>query len=57
MIMYQGTRFKPMWKPDAWGSSKAADRKTKWKEKWKGKWKNIGSAIMNYYLLSKISLK
>jgi predicted RNase H-related nuclease YkuK (DUF458 family) len=29
MIMYQGTRFKPMWKPDAWGSSKAADRKTK----------------------------
>jgi predicted RNase H-related nuclease YkuK (DUF458 family) len=29
MIIGQGTRFRPHWKPDAWGSSKAADRKTK----------------------------
>jgi predicted RNase H-related nuclease YkuK (DUF458 family) len=29
MIVGQGKRFLPHWKPDAWGSSKAADRKTK----------------------------
>lgn len=28
MIMAQGKRFRPMWKPDAWGSSTVADRRT-----------------------------
>jgi len=29
IIMSQGKRFRPVWKPDSWGSSKAADRRTK----------------------------
>lgn len=29
MIVGQGKRYRPHWKPDAWGSSSAADRKTK----------------------------
>ena len=28
-FMTQGKRFRPMWKPDAWGASSVADRKTK----------------------------
>ena len=29
MIMSQGVRFRPMWKPNSWASSSVADRKTK----------------------------
>lgn len=28
MIMAQGTRFRPMWKPNAWGASTVADKRT-----------------------------